>query len=264
MKIELLPEQKNQSGIYQIKNLVNGKVYIGQTKCFIKRYASHKSSLTNNKHKNHHLQAAVNKYGIEQFVFEVLEICSLETLDQKETEFLIHNKNICYNHDLIPKKNSKENLNLSTAVKKSWESNYKRKRKAAEKLAEVRRKNPNLFDNSRKTRIFISPTGEVCVVENLKEFCKIHELSVDVMRGLAKGKYYAHKGWKSAEITKTKKPRGSRKNIYRFFSPTNEVILTNNIANLAREINVDRTGLFRLIKGRYNTYCGWKFLGKNF
>ena len=54
---------EKQSGIYQIKNTVNGKVYIGQSIDTIKRYDAHWNMLKQGKHFNKHLQRAFNKYG---------------------------------------------------------------------------------------------------------------------------------------------------------------------------------------------------------
>lgn len=44
--------------IYQITNLVNGKIYIGSTWNSINRYRSHKSLLEKNKHHSIHLQSS--------------------------------------------------------------------------------------------------------------------------------------------------------------------------------------------------------------
>lgn len=50
---------KDQSGIYQIRNLINDKIYIGQTTMrFVKRYWHHQWKLTENTHDNKHLQTA--------------------------------------------------------------------------------------------------------------------------------------------------------------------------------------------------------------
>lgn len=64
---------KCNSGIYQIKNLVNEKIYIGSTNNFKRRKARHFSELRNNCHKNNYLQRSFNKYNEENFIFEILE-----------------------------------------------------------------------------------------------------------------------------------------------------------------------------------------------
>lgn len=64
---------KNKSGIYQIRNLVNNKIYIGSSENFYLRYRSHFYELDKNNHRNDKLQRAYNKYGKNNFIFEVIE-----------------------------------------------------------------------------------------------------------------------------------------------------------------------------------------------
>lgn len=78
----------NQSGIYQIRNLVNGKVYVGSAKKFKVRWSRHVSGLNLNKHHSKHLQSAWNKYGADNFVFEPLITCAPSMLIWYEQQFL--------------------------------------------------------------------------------------------------------------------------------------------------------------------------------
>jgi group I intron endonuclease len=65
----------NEIGVYQIKNLVNDKIYIGgTTEGFNKRFGRHVRGLRNGKHDNIRIQNDYNKYGIEVFEFSILEI----------------------------------------------------------------------------------------------------------------------------------------------------------------------------------------------
>lgn len=59
--------------IYMIKNLNNNKKYIGQTIDAIKRKNEHFMLLKNKKHYNNFLQNAVNKHGINNFKFTIVE-----------------------------------------------------------------------------------------------------------------------------------------------------------------------------------------------
>jgi group I intron endonuclease len=60
--------------IYKITNILNNKVYIGQTMQFIeKRITYHFSYLKRNQHSNQYLQKSYNKYGKDSFIWEVLE-----------------------------------------------------------------------------------------------------------------------------------------------------------------------------------------------
>lgn len=69
---------KKISGIYQIKNLVNGKVYIGSSVDIKSRWRNHLSKLRNNKHHSRHLQRAWDKYGENSFEFSIVEYVSSE------------------------------------------------------------------------------------------------------------------------------------------------------------------------------------------
>ena len=60
-------------GIYRIVNLKNSKIYIGSTTNFSRRRKEHVKRLRSNKHNNKHLQASFNKFGEENFKFEILE-----------------------------------------------------------------------------------------------------------------------------------------------------------------------------------------------
>jgi group I intron endonuclease len=64
--------------VYKITNLVNGKLYFGITKCTLKkRWNEHKHSSLKNK-KNTHLCLAIKKYGINNFVIELIRNCVTE------------------------------------------------------------------------------------------------------------------------------------------------------------------------------------------
>jgi hypothetical protein len=65
----------NYSGVYQIVNKFNNKVYIGGTLNLRERIINHVSELKHHKHHSIHLQRAFDKYGIDAFYFEILEIC---------------------------------------------------------------------------------------------------------------------------------------------------------------------------------------------
>jgi group I intron endonuclease len=67
-----------QTGIYQIRNLVNNRLYIGSAASKLGlegRWRGHRNALRKDSHGNRHLQHAWNKYGEDIFVFEILEEC---------------------------------------------------------------------------------------------------------------------------------------------------------------------------------------------
>lgn len=90
-------------GIYGIRNLINGKIYVGKTGMnFGDRWDSHRSLLNNGKHDNPHLQKAWNKYGKDNFEFIVLEDCEIDELSDREKYYikLYKDMGLAYNiHD---------------------------------------------------------------------------------------------------------------------------------------------------------------------
>ena len=91
-------------GVYLIRNIKNGKVYVGQTNNLKLRKQNHFADLKANIHHNHHLQNAWNKYGRKNFEFEVLEECSLDKLDEVEIYWIkyyeSYNRRFGYNFEL--------------------------------------------------------------------------------------------------------------------------------------------------------------------
>lgn len=63
-------------GIYQVKNLVNDKVFIGSAKNLPGKINSVKFQLENGSHVNSELQKDFKKYGEKKFSFEVLDYLS--------------------------------------------------------------------------------------------------------------------------------------------------------------------------------------------
>lgn len=62
-----------KSGIYKITCSINQKIYIGCASYIDQRKHYHLNKLAENKHTNRKLQAAYNKYGKDNFIFEVIE-----------------------------------------------------------------------------------------------------------------------------------------------------------------------------------------------
>lgn len=61
------------SCVYQIRNIKNGKIYIGSTVNYKYRFNAHRYELKRNNHGNQKLQKSWNEHGEENFEFNVLE-----------------------------------------------------------------------------------------------------------------------------------------------------------------------------------------------
>ena len=69
-----------RSGVYEIRNTINGHRYIGSSVSVPNRLCRHKNGLRRDDHPNLHLQAAYQKYGEENFDFYPLLYCDPENV----------------------------------------------------------------------------------------------------------------------------------------------------------------------------------------
>lgn len=105
-------------GIYKITNLINGKIYIGQSVNINKRWNDEKRRAfdTTDKSYEYPLNRAIRKYGIENFSFEIQEECTRENLNEREKYWIHYYDSFFngYNQTLGGEKNSivqpKENV----------------------------------------------------------------------------------------------------------------------------------------------------------
>lgn len=131
---------KKICGIYKIENLINHKVYIGQSVDITKRWSEHKRKLKNNWHVSRHLQRAWNKYGSNKFAFKVIEECEIDKLTEREQYWIdfyggINSPNNYNNKDAeirgtvsdeIKRKISKSRMGINKGKRIDWLIGYDR------------------------------------------------------------------------------------------------------------------------------------------
>ena len=75
--------------VYEIRNTVSGKFYIGSSTNMYERWRTHRTKLRSNKHPNPVLQASWNKHGEEAFVFiKIATFHSVEDMEAAEEGLL--------------------------------------------------------------------------------------------------------------------------------------------------------------------------------
>jgi len=240
-------QNANKSGIYEIKNILSGKSYIGSAKTFKTRWLGHSSSLKTKKHQCKHLQNSFNKYVEEQnndnfiefHILEVMENSSKEDRLIREEYWINEYKKQgieLYNSQLNP---TKEPINrscfslspeltkekLSKASKQKWQDpNY---------LA----KNPCGTSQEKSQRML-----KLWQDENFRE------------KMLKTIKVVSHK----AENIKNLVER-SQKTYNGLIAPDGTVYSPiTNLSKFARENNLIYINLYQLVTGVFGQYNGWK------
>lgn len=83
------------TGVYSIKNIVNGKRYIGSTtKSFRRRWQQHRNALRSGTHSSQYLQNSWDKYGERSFSFSIVRRCQPDVCLSCEQFFIDRFK--CY------------------------------------------------------------------------------------------------------------------------------------------------------------------------
>lgn len=75
----------NMTGIYKITNLIDGKTYIGQGLDIFHRWSKHSQTPSDSL-----LHQAINQIGIENFSFQIIELCEKKQLDEREKYWIAY------------------------------------------------------------------------------------------------------------------------------------------------------------------------------
>lgn len=138
------------TGIYKITNTINNKSYIGSSIDVYQRGCSYRHLIKRKKLHNKHLQASVEKYGYDNFTFELLEKCkegiSIFDLHQLE-QFYINKLNPEYNKRTIVDTNHLLSHSKETKdkISKSLKDSFKNRSKVINRIQQHNIK-VSLFD----------------------------------------------------------------------------------------------------------------------
>lgn len=80
----VLGENTTKGGIYKITNIENQKIYIGKTTKFLDRWRTHSKRGCNIERISGQLYDAMFDEGVENFTFEIVEVCAKEEQSEKE------------------------------------------------------------------------------------------------------------------------------------------------------------------------------------
>ena len=181
----------NGRGIYALRSLSTGKVLIGQTsQGFRTRFAQHYKRLKNNRHDNSYVQNHYNKYGSEDFVFEIIdEVKEVADLDAREIYWMSH----------YDSTNRETGFNLREGGKRGLYGPELKQRvkdgiKNSDKAQSVKK---NQALKQAKAFSLLNPLGERVDFVNLLQFCKKNNLNRGGLWRVLVGKGKSYKGWRS-------------------------------------------------------------------
>lgn len=162
------------SGIYIIRNKVNNKVYVGQSKNLETREKQHFGDLKANKHFNSILQYSWNKHGENSFEFEVIEYCKIEELNDREIYWAnkhnAHDRNSgyniasCGNQGSVFLNKTEDEMRLIREKMSMSRMGYRIKEDTKIKMSEIRKSNIKNRKESIKPKEYI----KICKSELVK------------------------------------------------------------------------------------------------
>lgn len=211
------------SGIYKITCLNNDNFYIGSSVNIHKRWTQHKSALLNNRHCNSILQNIHNKYGIDSFKIEILEICNDKNLIERE-QYYLDSLNSC--NRIIG------GINICDKAEHG---------------------KSNCFDDS-KEYIIISPDNTRYEIRNLDSFTRQLNFPESSLRSVANGHVFQYKNWHCRKKNVTFKEwffnnkwyPTNYKNRWKIEFDNNKIIFVDNLNKFCKIYNYSISSLFLL------------------
>jgi len=198
----IIADSMKLSGIYKFQSIsLPDRVYVGSTLDLRQRESAHRTSLQRNKHENGKLQNHVNKYGIDDLEFEVIEsgdyVCKNHRLAREQIwidRYKYHNTELPY-FNIVPIAGSCQGRTLSEETKK----------KIGEKSRNLPRETRKIIANKLKGR---KRSAEIVKNNSLKHMGKKHKSeTIEKM----KGKIPWNKGKRGYKLNLTEEQRQKRR-----------------------------------------------------
>lgn len=163
------------SGVYQIRNTVNGKCYVGSSVHIERRWRQHRTALLRRVHHSKKLQNAVGKYGVGAFEFSVIEECPQDQNTDRELYWMVQKGAVCAGYNI----RSDPGSNLRSAV-----SEETKKKISAARLGKK-------HSADTKQRIGAASVGRTYTAEALGKVAaaaklRVHSLESRVKRGVTR------------------------------------------------------------------------------
>lgn len=263
-------------GIYKITNKINNKCYIGQSIHIEKRFKEHIKSNFDTP-----LCKAFKKYGVDNFIFEVVEECVAEQLNDKEIYYIQHFKssteewgyNLTFggNNNIGGfSKQTREKISKSRIGEKnpmygkplSKESLAKRSityKKTLQNMSEEKKK--QWSESNRKGHLGIRNTEEQKkkISNSLKEFYKNHPEKRQEISKKGKGIKRSEKFCEQLKIRMKKEMQSYCKRVMQYDLQGNYITFYDSLSEAEEKTGIIRTSISKCCIGKMYTAGGFKW-----
>lgn len=214
-------------GVYIIKHITSGKVYVGSSKNILARWNVHKKQLNKGIHGNKKLQNSWNKYGECDFAFEIKEICTNSELVLREQFWITSHDAANNGFNILPYARSTKGL-------------YGKDHPAS------------------KPYTLRSPAGELVNFTGVAAFGRAHNLDKRYIFRILNGEKLTYKGWANPVMRESRLTKQ-----FSLISPTGNFVTVRNLKRFSRENNLSYQCMAKVVTNKNKQHKGWKVYGKH-
>ncbi len=242
-----------QSGIYQIRNTTNNKIYVGYSNNIQHRWCQHRSYLRRGKHNNIYLQRAWDRDLERNFVLEILELCSVEELATREHYWVTFLRSsdpiIGYNTQLTSQVGKPVISDSTRALMSKCRVGKKLSKETRQRMSASHKANNYKRSAETRMKISISNSGKIRSNET-KE--KLSLLGI--------GRKASEQS--RANMSKAQKGKEKLNRIKKKVLDAATGIIYYSVTDAARELNVNRSNLYRKLRGTINNNTTLQYLNE--
>lgn len=222
--------QNKICGVYKITHIGSGKSYIGISKNIHRRWVQHKSWV-NTKNRRSAIYAAMQKYGIDAFSWQIIEQCDADSLEVRERHWIAVFDTFNNGYNLTA--GGEYNKEFSTETRKRMSEAQKGKKQSQETIDKRTSRGENHYrygktvsdetkekiskslsgrkqDPAVTAKISQSNTGKKMSPEAVEK-SRIARTGIKFSEQAKKNLSEAHKGHKASEETKRKMSESRKK-----------------------------------------------------